>query len=47
MKVFVLIESCCMHYAGVYGSYEAALKSRFENAKHMWEEGYEILEREV
>lgn len=47
MKVFVLVEYCCMHYAGVYGSYEAALKSRFESAQQMKDEGYEILERHI
>lgn len=47
MKAYVLVEYCCMHYAGVYSSYEAALKSRFETVEQMEAEGYDILERDI
>lgn len=48
MKVYVVTECCCNHFAGLFTTREEALESRgAANAEALEEQGYWIQEYEV
>jgi hypothetical protein len=46
-KAYILIESCCNHFNGLFKTYDEAVHSQFQSVEEMENEGFYILEKSL